>query len=586
MSASLRDIQSVFMRRPVLCILLVGVLLTLPFIGISDFYTKGEPREASLAISMIKNHQWVLPIGYADEMGYKPPLMHWIIAGFSMIAGEVNETTSRLPSALGLIGMTVFTLLFLLKRTTKMEAIFASLILLTSFEMHRSGLECRVDMTLAFFMSMALMEMFRWEERGLKGFPVLLVLLLGCASLVKGPVGAVLPCLVFGVYLLILKYNFWKVLWKNVYVAFPALLLLFGWYFMAYRQEGEHFVKIVFAENIGRFLGMDRDALGINYDLGHKGPFWYYLPAILTGFFPWSLALLFAAFVFGYKNWWLSVRASGTSFWKRLAEIDKVSLFSSLVVVLCLSFYSIPSSKRSVYILPVYPFAAYLLTRVFLWLEKTKPSILLMLAHFIKLVVILLLSLTFLAHFIDLSVLVAPLSLDVKTAGDVGLFAHYFQHPGWSGYLFWIFLLVVLVLFIGWKRLENVRTLLLATLILFMGLQFFLEGTVYPVFKNANSYQPVARELEAVYDLKGNTYVMSNLRYYANNYGLNYYLNNEFQNFEKVLPTKGYLIIGRKGLSKLRETFSGSYEFVVLRKTKKHFNEFNDDVLVCQIVKI
>jgi len=303
-------IQDVILKKPLLFVLLLSMLLTLPWIGISDFYTKGEPREASLALSMLNDGNWILPRGYADEIAYKPPLMHWLIAGFSAVVGHVSEATSRLPSALGLIGITMFTLAFLIRRKTKVEAVLSALILLTCFEMHRNGIEARVDMILAFFMSMSLLEMFRWEEKSLKGFPFLLVVLLGCASLVKGPVGILLPCFVFGIYLLILGYSFWKTLQKNAIVALPALLVLTIWYLLAWKQEGNHFLTIVYAENFGRFLGMDRDALGINYDLGHAGPFWYYIPAIISGLLPWSLILIFAAFTFSYKVWWKKQRYS------------------------------------------------------------------------------------------------------------------------------------------------------------------------------------------------------------------------------------------------------------------------------------
>jgi len=581
-----QDIQSLYLKRPVVCILVFSMLLTLPFIGMSGFYTKGEPREASLAISMIQDGKWVLPEGYADEIGYKPPLMHWLIAGFSLVAGEVNEVTSRLPSALGMIGMVMFTLVFLLKRKSKVEAVFSALILLSCFEVHRYALECRVDMTLTFFMSMALLEMFRWEEKGLKGFPVLLVLLLGCASLVKGPVGILLPCLVFGVYLLLIKYSFWKAFRKNILVAVPALLLLFVWYAMAYRQDGNHFLTIVFAENIGRFLGMDRDALGIDYQLGHEGPFWYYIPAILTGLLPWSLALVFAACTFGYKKWWKQVKNSGTSFFQRFAFMDRFTLFSALVVILFICFYAVPSSKRSVYIMPVYPFASYLLAKVFVWVEKNKPSVFRILGNVVMGIVLLLLLLPAVFHFVNLSDLVSRFTSDTKTLNDVGLFSIYFPHPGWAGYLFWLFLLAMLVLFTGWMRVKNVRTLVFGIFTLFISMQFFLEGTMYPVFKNGNCQERLAKEFASSYDLKGKAYVMNNLRHYPNLYALNFYLGNEFKNFEKETPSEGYLFIGRKNLSRIRHQFLGKYGFVVLRQARKRYNEFNDEILLCKIVKI
>jgi len=586
MKQMLGNIQDLYLRKPVLCILLFSMLLTLPFIGIADFYTKGEPREASPAISMIQDGRWILPHSYADEIGFKPPLMQWIIAGISLVAGGVSETTSRMPSALSLIGLTVFTLIFFLKRKTKMEAVLAALIFLTGFEIHRNGLECRLDMMLAFFMSMSLFEMFKWEEKGLKGFPVLLFLFLSCASLVKGPVGIVLPCIVFVLYLLLIGYSFGKALWKNLLVAVPVLLVLSVWYFLAYRQEGDYFLSIAFAENVGRFLGMKRDALGITYELGHEGPFWYYLPAILTGFLPWSLALVFAAFAFGYKKWWKKMKSANESWLKRIASMDRVTLFSLLIVIVFICFYAIPSSKRSVYILPVYSFASFLLAKVFLWAEKNKPSIFRILGYIVLVIAASLLLLTGVFHFIHLSDLAVQFVSNAKTLNDVVLFSNYFIDPGWSGYLLWLFLLVVFLFYIGWMRLKNVRTLMFGIFTLFISTQLFLEGTVYPVFKNGYSVQQIAKEFSSAYDLNGKMYVMNNLRYYGNLYGLNFYLHNEFKNFEKEKPSNGYLIIGKKGLDRVRKEFFGKYGFVVLRQTKNRFNEFNDDILLCKIVKI
>ena len=41
-----------------------------------DFSTKGEPREAAVAISMLESGNWVLPQTYADEFAFKPPMRY------------------------------------------------------------------------------------------------------------------------------------------------------------------------------------------------------------------------------------------------------------------------------------------------------------------------------------------------------------------------------------------------------------------------------------------------------------------------------------------------------------------------------
>jgi len=140
--------KTVYQKYPFLFVLFLSLLLTVPWTMISDFYTKGEPREASVAQCILNTGNWILPTDYADETAYKPPLMHWTIALFSLPAGKVSETTARLPSALGLVGITVLFFTFLSKRTSKRRALLATLLMLTCFEMHRSGIEARVDMLL------------------------------------------------------------------------------------------------------------------------------------------------------------------------------------------------------------------------------------------------------------------------------------------------------------------------------------------------------------------------------------------------------------------------------------------------------
>jgi 4-amino-4-deoxy-L-arabinose transferase-like glycosyltransferase len=76
--------------------------------------------------------------------------------------------------------------------------------------------------------------------------------------------------------------------------------------------------------------------------LGHSGPFWYYLPAVLIGFYPWSAFL----------------GQSLTSLVRRLRTRD--SWTAAHILLACwigvpLVFWSICSTKLPHYLLPVYP---------------------------------------------------------------------------------------------------------------------------------------------------------------------------------------------------------------------------------------
>ena len=79
-------------------------MLTLPFIGMGHFYTRGEPREALVAMAMLDQGNFILPF-FQGEFAFKPPMLHWLVALFSMPQGYVSEMTARLPSALAYIAM-------------------------------------------------------------------------------------------------------------------------------------------------------------------------------------------------------------------------------------------------------------------------------------------------------------------------------------------------------------------------------------------------------------------------------------------------------------------------------------------------
>jgi 4-amino-4-deoxy-L-arabinose transferase-like glycosyltransferase len=478
--------------------------------------------------------------------------------------------------------MAMLTLVFLKKRKTVQTAVISALILLTCFELHRYSLESRVDMTLAFFMSASLFGLFKWEEKGLKGYPILTVLCLGCACLVKGPIGAVLPVGIAALFYLLRGRNFWNVLWKSLLVAFPALLILGVWYFLAYQIKGNSFLTVVFAENIGRFLGMNDQTLGIQYNLGHEGPFWYYIPALLLGLMPWTLIPIMILFVFKYKARWKNRLPKP---WKRFVSMDAFTLFSVLVVLMFLLFYSIPSSKRSVYIMPVYPFAAYLLTKIYFWAEKFTPKLFTILYRVMAVVASILLLLSAFAYFVDLSTLTASLTHDAKTTYDIALFAHAFRNPTLISLFVWFLLLSVSVFFTYGIRSKNARTTIFGIFAVCISIQVFLEGSLFPVYKNGYSLKPLASALEKRYDLEHQGYVMNQLLEYRNIYGLNFYLGNHFKNFDVERPASGFLVTGEKTLEKVRNNYSNQYHFKELERSNP-YNELNDEIVVCQIIKL
>ena len=156
------------------------------------------------------------------------------------------------------------------------------------------------------------------------------------------------------VFLLLQKVSLWRTIYKVLPLALLACILPCCGTLPPYQQGGDTFLQLVLEENFGRFLGK------MSYE-SHEQPVIYYFYITLAGWLPWSLLVIMSLFVLKYK------RPHGTvkTYWERfkayIAHMDRMRLFSLLAIVIIFVFYCIPKSKRSVYILPIYPFIAYFL---------------------------------------------------------------------------------------------------------------------------------------------------------------------------------------------------------------------------------
>jgi len=556
------SLQYFYLEKPAALLIAITLASVFLWIGCGDFYTKGEPREASVAVSMIDKNQWILPEVYADEIAYKPPLMHWLTAVFSLPGGKVTPFTSRLPSALAFLGLIVCSFMFFGRNLRIQEAFLAALILLTAFETHRSAMTARVDMLLTFLIVLALTLLFRWEEeKKLSGFPWSIPLVMSLAVLTKGPVGVVLPLLVFGIYLLVLRYNVWKIVGKLVTVALPALILPLIWYFLAYQKSGKEFLDLVLAENFGRFWTIDN--LNVAYDLGHKGGWWYNWASLAGGFIPWTLLLVISLFGLSYKRF----PGIGT-WWKRFIQQEKIKLFSALAAVVIFLFYSLPMSKRSVYLMPAYPFIAVFIAQYVLYLTEYKAKIVRIFAIFIGAV----------ACITGLIVLAA---ITMHRMNPINFLSAWIKNTAWSeqfseiwqsahfpllvsGILLILLFFSIYILFKSFRRKLYLKTLY-AAIGVYLSLFLVMDGVIFPTYKDAISVRPVAENIKSRYPITNdNLFVMNNLLEYSNMYGLNFYLHNSFRNFEKELPCEGYFLAGFTDFEKVLQKYETAYAFDLL----------------------
>lgn len=322
-----------------------------------DFHSRGEPREALVVQDMLSSGNIILAEGYGGVVPSKPPLFHWLGAAASLPLGHVSELSTRFPSILAACLIALICYFLFAPESSKETALLTTLILASSNEWLRTASTARVDMLLTAALMAAFFSLYRWSERAFTGYPWLLLLSAISAILCKGPVGVILPGLVYLAICVLDKINLAKIV-KNGFVVFaPALVIASLWYGAAYLSRPQEFLDKVYYENVARFLSMQDDE-------PHKASAFKLYGLVFLGFLPWTFLFL----TIGVKRIKLKefrINFPGLLYlklwWRTRARIDK---FSIIIVFVTLLFYSIPKGKRSAYVLPIHPFIAFWLARL------------------------------------------------------------------------------------------------------------------------------------------------------------------------------------------------------------------------------
>lgn len=523
----------------------IAVMLTVPFLGLTDFYSKGEPREAVVAYTMVEHGNWILPINNGGDIPYKPPFFHWCIALFSLLQGHVSEFTSRLPSALALVAMSVGGFVFFAKRKNANMALLATLLSLTAFEVHRAGINCRVDMVNTAFMVGALFLMFRWWERGKHTMPWLAILCMSGATLTKGPVGMLLPCAVMGVFMLTQRESLWSTVWRLGLTALLSLVLPLCWYYAAYLQGGDEFLRLVKEENIDRLLGK------MAYE-SHENPFWYNFLTLITGWLPYTLLFVLSLFVLPWK------RFSKSGFMQSVRRAEPMQVFVWLAFGLILFFYCIPKSKRSVYLLPCYPFMAWLMAQYVVWLVANRLSAVKAYAWLMGV-----LGVVLSVAFVVLKTGVVPDTLfHGKHAADNIAMLHALESISVSpSHLLFALLpaaVGVATIMTLLKKDDNLRNRAVwLSLSVVVTLFLALDSTFQPAVLNTKADKPLAPQIEQRFDMtKMYSYMSSPMLHF---FSLNFYLGDRIQQFEKVKPEDGVLMIPEDDVEEFKKTVGRGY---------------------------
>ena len=302
-------------------------------LGRLPFFGSDEPRYAQVAQEMAESGDYVTPTLEGRPWLEKTPLLFWVEALSFKLLG-VSEFTARLPvvllAILGALGLAAMVgvlgderrgiLTYLALVTSGMYAAFA-----------RAG---STDLPLAVSLTGALALGYFWHLRGGLRWAGLTGAMLGLAVLAKGPVAILLFAAVFFVFFLVMGSVKWRI--REAFLALAAMLAVAApWFALVWTRNGEDFFWTFWVNHhVARYVT----------DLHHHAqPFWYYLPFVLVGSFPWGFLL----------------PSSAIEMWRHRRSLTtprvNLSLFLWIWALVPLAFFSAGGSKLPGYILPVIP---------------------------------------------------------------------------------------------------------------------------------------------------------------------------------------------------------------------------------------
>ena len=302
-----------------------------------DCWEPDEARVAYVSREMAQDGHRLVLHRHGEPYAHKPPLLYWLINLFSFATGlPVGRLTVRLPGFFAGL-LVLWSTARLAERWAGRSAAWpAVLTLLTTYLFwHEIGFG-RPDGLLLGWTTGALYLLFANDDEPALWKPVLAWLFMGLGILTKGPVGLIVPA---GAYAAArfaagegrcLRKSHW--IWGPLLaLALPAIWLGLVWWTGA---PAGYLRELLIGQNLERAAG----------ELGHRQPFYYYLPSVAGDWLPWTLCLPAAALVLFRDP-------------ERRRLLRRLGGWIGFIVL----FFSLLASKRNVYVLGAAPAFAILI---------------------------------------------------------------------------------------------------------------------------------------------------------------------------------------------------------------------------------
>lgn len=342
---------------PLLLLFLLSGLLFFIGLGSMGLTDRDEGRNAEAGREMFASGDWVTPTFNGELRVAKPVFVYWLMTASYHVFG-VNEFAARFPSALFGVALIVMHYLFLTRLRGPTVGLYGALMLLLNIEILALGRMAITDSVLIFFTTLSLYSFWLGlHEPGsgrhwIWGFYVGMAL----ATLTKGPVGFAVPLITALLYLLATRR--WQLFWdRGVPLGGTLLFVILAgpWYTAMFLIHGDAYSTEAKVHTVGRFLAPME---------GHGVGWWFYVPVLLLGFYPWSSFLpsgLYRAYM-SWRAFRTEQSQSPTPSASRTADdsYDELDWFMGIWIVGVFIFFSISSTRLPHYIGPLFPACAIL----------------------------------------------------------------------------------------------------------------------------------------------------------------------------------------------------------------------------------
>ena len=324
-------------------LLALGLLLYVPFLGLRDMWYPDEPDIGEVCKAMYDSGDWIAPRRMGEIWVDYPPMIYWAGTATSHLLGGFSEFALRLPNSLAAIALALITAWAASRWRGPWAGFWAGFALLTFLQFAYEAVNYRPDVLFSLFIGAGMLVYARgvgerpnWLLR-VAGFA-----LLGLAMLSKGPLGLLLPGLVFTLWHG--SRREWRRILELAPLSLVSLAVYLPWFVACANAMGaDSILHELYAQSFARFVGATHR--------GHGQPVYYYITQIWIDLLWWGPLLPFAM-------WW-GFRAG---LWRDRNYQLWLWWFGVFLV-----FLTTAVTKRQIYMLPAYPAAALMLAP---WLAR------------------------------------------------------------------------------------------------------------------------------------------------------------------------------------------------------------------------